>query len=58
MSPIPKSKKWSIGFLHAKMSNDLYKLGVECVMPTSAEVIEVVVVSMRDAFLGVTVFVA
>ena len=40
------------------MSNDLYKLGVECVMPTSAEVIEVVVVSMRDAFLAVTVFVA
>jgi len=58
MSPISKSKKWSIGFLHAKMSNDLYKLGVECVMPTSAEVIEVVVVSMRDAFLAVTVFVA
>ena len=40
------------------MSNDLYELGVECVMPTSAEVIEVVVVSMRDAFLAVTVFVA
>ena len=40
------------------MSNDLYKLGVEYVMPTSAEVIEVVVVSMRDAFLAVTVFVA
>ena len=40
------------------MSNDLYKLGVDCVMPTSAEVIEVVVVSMRDAFLAVTVFVA
>ena len=40
------------------MSNDLYKLRVECVMPTSAEVIEVVVVSMRDAFLAVTVFVA
>ena len=40
------------------MSNDLYKLGVEWVMPTSAEVIEVVVVSMRDAFLAVTVFVA
>ncbi len=40
------------------MSNDLYKLGVEYAMPTSAEVIEVVVVSMRDAFLAVTVFVA
>ena len=40
------------------MSNDLYKLGVQCTMPTSAEVIEVVVVSMRDAFLAVTVFVA
>ena len=40
------------------MSNDLYELGVECIMPTSAELIEVVVVSMRDAFLAVTVFVA
>ena len=58
MSPISKSGKWSILFFHAKMSNDLYKLGVDCVMPTSAEVIEVVVVSMRDAFLAVTVFVA
>ena len=58
MSPISKSGKLSIVFLLAKMSNDLYKLGVECVMPTSAEVIEVVVVSMRDAFLAVTVFVA
>ena len=58
MSPISKSGKWSILFLLAKMSNDLYKLGVVCVMPTSAEVIEVVVVSMRDAFLAVTVFVA
>ena len=58
MSLISKSGKLSIVFLLAKMSNDLYKLGVECVMPTSAEVIEVVVVSMRDAFLAVTVFVA
>ena len=40
------------------MSNDLYKPGVQCTMPTSAELIEVVVVSMRDAFLAVTVFVA
>ena len=58
MSPISKSGKLSIVFLLAKMSNDLYKLGLEYVMPTSAEVIEVVVVSMRDAFLAVTVFVA
>ena len=40
------------------MSNDLYKLRVEYAMPTSSEIIEVVVISMRDAFLAVTVFVA
>ena len=40
------------------MSNDLYKLDLDRQVPTADEVIEVIVVSMRDSFLQVSVFVA